>query len=141
MTEILDRLTQLPSFTSLVVWALASWRVSWFLMRDGGPFGIMMEIRERLGFSHTVEGIPLPYFGGFPGTLFACMWCMSFWTSILVFVVWALFPPVAFILAAWAGACVVESVVGYWHIRSTPMRHYEDEPGGIPSHDENRKES
>ncbi len=140
MTDILDRLTSTPSFVQMLMIIVASWRLAWFLIRDGGPFGLMREVRECLGFSHTLEGIPLPYFGGFPGTLFACMWCMSFWTSILMFLVYAAFPPVVAILATWGCACIIETVVGYWHIRSTPMRHYDDEPGGIQTHDNNRKE-
>ena len=123
MTDIIDRLTSTPSLVSLVIIALGSWRLAWFLMRDGGPFGLMVEIRERMGLSHTIDNVVLPYYGGFPGTLFICMWCMSFWTSALVFVVWAAFPPVAAVLAAWGGACLVESVVGYWHINSIPPEY------------------
>ncbi len=122
MNEILDRLTSTPSIVPLAIIILGSWRLSWFLMRDGGPFGVMVEIRERMGFSHTLDNIPLPYHGGFPGTLFACMWCMTFWTSIMVFLVWAAFPPVAGALAGWGGACVVESVVGYWHIKTANIQ-------------------
>lgn len=120
MTEIFDRLTSTPSFVGLLVIIIGGWRLSWFLMRDGGPFGLMVDIRERMGMSHTLDNIPLPYFGGFPGTLFICMWCMSFWTSIVVFLIWAAFPPAAGVLAGWGGACIVESVVGYWHMNSVP---------------------
>lgn len=141
MTDILDRLTSTPSIVAVAIIILGSWRLSWFLMRDGGPFGIMVEVRERMGFSHTLDNIPLPYHGGFPGTLFACMWCMTFWTSIVVFLIWAAFPPVTVVLAVWGGACVVESVVGYWHVNSMPIQNDIRVEGGIESRDNNRKEA
>lgn len=108
-----DRFNDIPSAFGLLTMALATWRVAVFLVRESGPWRIVRRIREWSGIDHDIEGRPLPYLGGMPGSLFACVWCMSLWTAIMVYVVAVWVDLVIVIVALWALAAIIETVVGF----------------------------
>lgn len=106
-----ERFNDIPSTIELVIMALAAWRVAVFLVRESGPWCILRRIREWSGIDHDIEGRPLPYLGGMPGSLFSCVWCMSFWTAIMVYAVGVWTDLVVNILALWALAALIETAV------------------------------
>lgn len=66
-------LTSMPiSILDLLILACATWRLAYFVARESGPFGSAKFIRERL---------PL-------GGLTTCIKCASFWTALLMLVLY-----------------------------------------------------
>lgn len=108
-----DQLNEVPTKIELMIMALAAWRLAVFLVRESGPWRIVRRVREWSGIDHDMEGHPLPYLGGMPGSLFSCVWCMSFWTAIMMHAVaiWADLVVTSF--ALWGLVAVIETVVGY----------------------------
>lgn len=92
----------------LLIYALATWRVSYMLVHERGPGDVFMHIREFCGITHdeTGEKIIIPD-GFFPG-VFSCLWCCSVWIGLffslwaLVGSVWAIWLAVPFALSAGA---------------------------------------
>lgn len=63
---------------SLLVVALASYRLSFALAVEEGPFGIFLAIRDRAGQASWL------------GRGLHCVLCISFWLSLLLLWVWGL---------------------------------------------------
>lgn len=63
------------SALDLLILAIATWRVSYMLTRETGPFDVFKRLRERL---------PL-------GGLTACIWCASVWVAALFIGLYAAF--------------------------------------------------
>ena len=101
-----------PSMIEFVIMGLATWRLAFLLVYEGGPFGIVRRMRQWLGIDHDPERQPLPYVGGGFGGLFSCIWCMSFWQAIMVLTVWVYAPYVVVGLALWGGASLIDWWLG-----------------------------
>jgi hypothetical protein len=75
----------------LLVVALASYRVTRFLVRDsligfGPDSGSRMSMRlDR--FAYTPEGEDRSYLRGKVGDLLTCVWCLGFWVSAVTYTV------------------------------------------------------
>lgn len=84
--------------------ALAAWRIAFALNREEGPWGILTKVRVGFGVVHDEDG-PVVY----PeGSLLACIGCLSFWCSIL------LYPLPTFVVAPIASAAGAVLVHGLW---------------------------
>lgn len=74
---------------SVIVGALATWRVAAYLYTDKGLFGEMQRLRDRI--SHG---------DGWLLEQFTCFWCLSIWAAIFVtpvaLIAWPMLVPVAF---------------------------------------------
>ncbi len=112
---MLDDFLDTPKAIEFAIMALATWRVAFLLVYEGGPFGIIRYIRQWLGIDHGPDGQPLPYEGGGFGGLFACIWCMAFWHAIMVLVIWVYAPYVVVGLALWGAASIIDLVLGRLH--------------------------
>ncbi len=110
---MLDDFNQIPGSVEFLLMALAAWRVSVFLLLEGGPFGGVRRVRSWFGIDHTGDGTPLPYVGGGIGSLFACVWCMAFWQAIIALIVWVYAPYVVVGAAVWAGASLIDLISGW----------------------------
>lgn len=93
----------------LILAALATWRLTYMLTEELGPFDVFKRIRDRVGVYYLRED-------GWPdtnlGRLFSCCKCMSMWTGVLFGFLaltplwWAAIPfamsaPVVFIRDRW----------------------------------------
>lgn len=119
-----DQFNGIPSKMELFLIAMASWRVAVFLVRESGPWRIIERIRIWSGIDHDVQGRPLPYFGGMPGSLFTCIWCMSFWTAIMMYVVAVWADLIVTVLALWGIVAAIETAITY-----VVMMSFRDENG------------
>ena len=104
-----------PKAVEFAIMSVATWRLAFLLVYEGGPFGIVRRLRQWLGIDHDPKGQPLPYLGGGFGGLFACIWCMSFWQAIMVLAVWVYAPYVVVGLSLWGMA----SLIDWWLGRDT----------------------
>jgi len=61
----------------LLIYGLATWRISSLLVQEEGPFHIFEKIRYWVGIQH--EGmIPDNLLGG----ILSCVWCCSIWIAL-----------------------------------------------------------
>jgi len=68
----------------LLVWALATWRVSYALVHESGPWGLLAKLRRYTGIVHDDSDRPLAVPDG---NVLGCVWCCSIWTAIALLVV------------------------------------------------------
>ena len=70
------------TLVELIVFGLATWRISSLLVDEPGPFRMFVKIRELVGITHdaddNVEMIP----GGFLPGILSCIWCNSIWVGL-----------------------------------------------------------
>ena len=99
------------TLTDLILVPVAIWYVTHLLMWEGGPWGSLDFIREKV-FGVKVEFVSekLPYHTierfGFLADLIMCVYCFGFWVGIAIAALWYFVP-----LAAYAIGVVGLSVV------------------------------
>lgn len=75
------------TLTELLIFSLATWRVSSLFVSEAGPFRLFVRVREWAGITHDdndeVVMIPDTLRAG----LLSCVWCFSVWVGTF----WALF--------------------------------------------------
>jgi len=99
----------------LLIYTLATWRVSSMLVNERGPGDMFLHLRELAGFEHDEDGIVTIIPETFIGGVLSCMWCCSVWVG-LFFSAGALLWPLGAIwgatpLALSAGAILVEKIL------------------------------
>lgn len=85
------------TLVELIVYGLATWRISSLLVDEPGPFRIFVRLRSLVGITHDEDdNVAIIPDGFLPGIL-SCVWC----TSIYIGLFWTLmqFVPFAFYLA------------------------------------------
>jgi hypothetical protein len=101
-----ERLT--PDLIALVAGAVATWRLSAFIVDDPGPFHIMERIRNLFGITHD-DGTVISWPDTFAGELLRCVRCISLWIAPIVYGLWLLAPPAVIVLAFWGAAAMIQS--------------------------------
>lgn len=80
--------------------ALASWRLATFMVKERGPWDMALRLREWAGISHDEAGEPESWpDGGVLAGVLSCVWCCSFYTAVLMLVLWVSGPGVVVVLA------------------------------------------
>ena len=93
----------------VVAVALATWATAVTLIYKGGPGNVILLLRKRLGVVHDEDGAPAGIPDTWPGSVFGCVWCMSLWTTpVLYGILWAA-PYVVVGIATWGAAMLLES--------------------------------
>ena len=105
----------MPNLTTVVVLALANWRIS-SLVTDtsqAGPFDILHAIRHWIGVRFDEHSAPHGTTWAARGAL--CLWCLSVWVGVGEVVLYTLWPLFTWILfapfALSAGAIVIDYVI------------------------------
>lgn len=104
------------TLTYLLIFILATWRISSLLVREDGPFFLFKRLRERAGIEHGESGdvfmVPETFWAG----MLSCVWCCSMWVAFSWFVFWVIWPEIAVMcgmpFAVSAGAILLERVTG-----------------------------
>lgn len=118
----------------LAIISVAAWRLAVFLVVEDGPFDVTLRLRMLLGAQAAPVADPPPITEDVPFTglsyyeieplqaqraswwqpffekLFACVWCMSLWTSIIMAAIWQLYAPVVQLVAIWGVATAIDMV-------------------------------
>lgn len=103
------------TFAHLLIFILATWRVSSLLVREAGPFHIFEKLRELTGITHDEDGniLEIPD-DRFWVELLSCIWCCSIWVAIGWTVLWLIIPEnsvwIALPFALSAGGLIAEAV-------------------------------
>lgn len=86
--------------TSLLIFGLATWRISSLLVNEAGPGNVFLKLRNLFGFSHDKSKNKAIIPDGFFGELFSCIWCCSLWVGLGWTGIYSFFPILALVLAA-----------------------------------------
>jgi hypothetical protein len=74
------------SILLFLILALATWRISYMLVNEDGPYAILANFRRLLGVRYDdysqVYGISMP------GKLLTCVYCTSVWVGIAHVIIW-----------------------------------------------------
>jgi len=70
-----------------LILALATWRAAWLLVREDGPGALAARARVWAG--------TLPIIGG----AWTCVYCMSIWTALVMWVLWDVAPVIPILFA------------------------------------------
>ncbi len=100
-----------PNPLSLVMAILVAWRLAAFLVQDYGPWRLAVRIRSLVDIDHDDDGDPISWPDTFPGSLFKCVGCMSFWTAGPVYVILLTAPEALVPAAIWTGATILQRTV------------------------------
>lgn len=106
------------AFIVLIVYGLATWRVSSLFVKEGGPGNVFLHIRELTGIEHDDQGNVTIIPDGFFPSLLSCVWCCSLWVALFFMTLQWTLPRVGFgvgmVFAASAVAIWVERVISYF---------------------------
>lgn len=103
------------TITYLIVYGLATWRVSSLLVNESGPWDMFVHLRELCGITHDELKQKAIIPDGVLSGILSCVWCCSIWIGGFWLVFDLLLPQVALraamLFAFSAGAIVVEKFV------------------------------
>lgn len=94
-----------------LIMALATWRISAMLSYEDGPGFIFKKLRQALGFLYYDNDDTVVEPDTFLGSLFGCVWCLTVWIGIVIWISYILWPDVIYPLVPFAlsaGAIIVE---------------------------------
>lgn len=106
MTLFLDP----PAWIQLLMIFFGAWRLAILFVLEGGPGGIIRRLRDLMGFTHDDEGVVMSWPDHLPGSVFACIWCLTFWTTLVLYGILWVAPPVVMVLGTWGVATYLEAV-------------------------------
>lgn len=87
------------TLTLIILFGLATWRVSNLLVNEAGPFDVFTKIRECTGIEH-VDGVPTIVPDKFFAQLLSCNWCSSIWVGAGWLIAWLVMPEATSLFAA-----------------------------------------
>lgn len=76
----------------LIIYGLATWRISSIIVREDGPFHMFLRVRKMAGIIHDIDGNPIQSPDGFFSELLFCVWCSSVWVGLFLTVFWFFTP-------------------------------------------------
>lgn len=99
----------------ILIYILATWRVSSLLVNELGPWDLFMHIRELAGIEHDENKETTIIPDGFFAGVLSCVWCASLWVAGFWVAGDLLAPavalPAATIFAISAGAIGAEKII------------------------------
>jgi len=111
------RLFNIMRKLDFVVLSLAIWRLSNMLVGEDGPWLVFEHLRLRVGlqppqYPNMMRDTDPP--GQMPGTLFSCVWCISFWIAGIFAALYALKRNLAFWLSLPLALSAVSCIIDRW---------------------------
>lgn len=95
----------------MAVAVLATWRLTHLLAEESGPWAIFVALRAMFGIEHDGDGKAVSWPTSGLGAAFGCVFCLSLWIAPIVLLLLIVAPVVAWILAASAGAIIIQEKV------------------------------
>ena len=69
------------TLVELIVFGLATWRISSMLVDEPGPFRMFIKLRGMFGITHDMDDNVLIVPDGFMPGVLSCVWCTSVWVG------------------------------------------------------------
>lgn len=100
----------------LILYGLATWRVSYMLITERGPADMFVYLRSLIGIGHNDDMLPISFPDTFFGNLFSCMYCLSVWVGFFWYCCATLLPErwtlwVSIPLAVSAIAIIIDTAI------------------------------
>lgn len=80
------------SVLTIILGALATWRVAHILIYENGPFQIFRRIRIKSGVVYVTDTDEV---FSYKYELFICLWCASVWVGLVTTLLMLLWPQIA----------------------------------------------
>lgn len=87
-------------FLTLLILALATWRVAAMFVKEDGPGLIFRKVRALAGIGHDMEGKVFMVPDTFLAGLLSCVWCASVWVGAGWVILWFFIPSQAVLVAS-----------------------------------------
>jgi len=96
--------------------ALACWRLSALFVYECGPWHIFRKFRDKIGITSRLDNCePLSWDDNLLANLFGCVWCISIWFAIMIYVTYKIWPGGTILIlspfAISAGAIIAEKLI------------------------------
>lgn len=75
---------------------------------ERGPLRIFVMFRDLLGFEHDSGGRPTSWPTSELAELVSCVWCLSVWTILTMWLLWQVSPEAVMVIAAMSLVVMVE---------------------------------
>jgi hypothetical protein len=85
------------TLVELIVFGLATWRISSMLVDEPGPFRMFIKLRGMFGITHDMDDNVLVVPDGFMPGVLSCIWCTSVWVGLFMTLFY--FVPYSFFVA------------------------------------------
>lgn len=83
----------------VLIFGLATWRISSLLVREDGPLYVFWYIRKLSGIQHDENGEVFMIPSNFLAQVLSCVWCASLWVALGWIVFFLVLPDWALIIA------------------------------------------
>ena len=80
------------NFIELVIYGMATWRVASLLVKESGPFDLLVHLRSLVGIQHDDNGDPYGYPDNVLAQVLSCVWCTSIWVALFWMIFSLIFP-------------------------------------------------
>src|SRR3990172_3330830 len=70
------------TLTSLLIYGLATWRISSILVNEAGPWDVFVRLRALAGIGHDKNRQAVIIPDGFFASILSCIWCCSVWVGL-----------------------------------------------------------
>ena len=95
----------------LLIYGLATWRLSSLLCYEAGPKDLFVWIREKAGIKHDEDKTPYMFPVNFWAQLLSCIWCVSVWASGGLLIVRFFLPEITNYFALWLSLSTIAIVI------------------------------
>ena len=96
---------ELNILTILLLGSLAVTRLSLLFVEEDGPYGIFQKLRDRFGIvqfkdanDNILGQIVENGYDNILGSILDCKWCFSIWSSVILYLIYIIFPPLFLII-------------------------------------------
>lgn len=87
------------TFTQLIVYGLAVWRISSLFVHEEGPYKIFRTTREWSGIRHDETGKPWMIPDNLAAQALSCVWCASLYVALFFTAFYIALPTIALTVA------------------------------------------
>jgi len=101
----------LRELVEILAVGLGGWRLAVLLVKERGPGDIILKLRSLVGIEHNENGEPVSWPETFLPRLLTCAWCLSIWTTLLVWGLWQLESRIVLVLGAMGLALALEKAL------------------------------
>jgi len=68
--------------TDVLIYGLATWRISSILVNEAGPWDVFVRLRALAGIGHDKNRQAVIIPDGFFASILSCIWCCSVWVGL-----------------------------------------------------------
>jgi hypothetical protein len=102
------------NWINILVFGMATWRISALLTKETGPFHIFEKLRKHAGIVHDADGLVVMIPHKFFAELLSCVWCASIWVGSFWVIFWFVSPTISTLCALPFGISAIAIIVDHF---------------------------